>query len=95
MADFLHLREWISSHKAGLQPETLHRLSALSVLAEMERGLLALCGTKISESDRDSPEVGVATEGSGGGEWVRGFSSLPVWAENAWNSPADWQECTL
>ena len=93
VADYNHLQRWLTSGTAGLAQETVRELASLAVVQEMERGLQALCGFKIPESDHDSGRAVVCGEAPiiSGGEWVQGFSSLPLWSEIAWHRPSDWQ----
>ena len=98
MIDFNYLRQWLTSEQTGLSSEVVGNLSALAVLQEVELGLRVLCGTKTPESDHNTTQAvqGVGESvGGGGGDYVRGLSSLPVWAEAAWSNPTDWQQCIL
>ena len=97
LVDLHHLSQWLTSEKLGLLSTTLQSLASLPIMAEMEQGLLLVCGATADDSQgsplhSDGHSRPTASLFS---SHVQGLSSLPVWTEIAWHSTTDWFKCMV
>lgn len=91
LVDFRHIRHWLMSPELGLHQEAIQLLSNLPALAEMERGLLEVCGT----ADRTDTQSGADLEWGEAWSILMYSSHLSVCKEQAWASEKDWISCIL
>ena len=84
LTDYRHLYQWLRSGELGLHDETAHLLASLPTLAEVEQGLLTICGTASPMQPlHTTPNLQLPSS----------HTNLPVFVEQAWHSNQDWLEC--
>ena len=85
LTDFRHLRQWLTSEEMGLCAGTSQLLATLPALADVEHGLLLVCGTTDHTSHPPEAMDHLHTYTT--------YSHLPVFLELAWHSTQDWLNC--
>lgn len=83
LVDYHYLQQWLTSSDRKLKEGVRQLLSNLPILADLEKGLLHICGVSLGEMSSAPQSV------------VKLDISLPckyfsVFSEIAWNSEEDW-----